>query len=682
MRKLYLFVAIVFSINSYSQIINFADANFKAKLLTASVSNSVAKNSAGNNMVIDANGNGQIEVGEALNVYQLNVGYSSILSLVGIQNFANLRSLECIQNGITTLDVSGMSNLLSVKCNFNNLTSINLTGLSNLEVLSVAGNDLTSIDLNSYPSLHEVIVAHNFLTSLNVSNLINLISLKCNGNPLTTLDVSNLVNLEYLMISESNISSIDLSNQVILEELYMDFCPISSIDLSNLINLTKFTALSDPNITSLDFSNNLQLTLIRVGASITTLDVSHLTQLTTLTALVCPNLQTIYCKNGSNENLGISANDTSLLYICGDEGDITHIQNKINTSNLAAQCHVNSYCSYSPGGEFYTINGTTHFDETNNGCEATDVLFPNINLAFTNGTSSAGLIANTSGNYFYDVQAGTQTIVPSVENPTYFNISPSIVDVTFPTQASPFQQDFCVTANGVHPDLEVVILGGTTRPGMAAYFQVVCRNKGNMVQNGTLNFTYDNTRMGFLTSEPASATQTPGSISWDFADLAPFETDVYEVSFQINTPTDTPPVNGNDILSFAAMATPTAGDESIADNSFTLDEVVVNSYDPNEITCLEGTTVGPETAGNYVHYVIRFENLGTAEALNVVVRDMIDAAKFEIGSLVPLHASHEFVTNITGNKAEFIFENINLPFDDANNDGYVAFKIKTKPTLV
>ena len=29
-----------------------------------------------------------------------------------------------------------------------------------------------------------------------------------------------------------------------------------------------------------------------------------------------------------------------------------------------------------------------------------------------------------------------------------------------------------------------------------------------------------------------------------------------------------------------------------------------------------------------------------------------------------------------------MFENINLPFDDANNDGYVAFKIKTKSTLV
>ena len=35
--------------------------------------------------------------------------------------------------------------------------------------------------------------------------------------------------------------------------------------------------------------------------------------------------------------------------------------------------------------------------------------------------------------------------------------------------------------------------------------------------------------------------------------------------------------------------------------------------------------------------------------------------------------------NIEGNKVEFIFEGIHLPFDDANNDGYVAFKIKTKP---
>ncbi|HOZ75249.1 MAG TPA: T9SS type A sorting domain-containing protein, partial [Flavobacterium sp.] len=109
---------------------------------------------------------------------------------------------------------------------------------------------------------------------------------------------------------------------------------------------------------------------------------------------------------------------------------------------------------------------------------------------------------------------------------------------------------------------------------------------------------------------------------------------------------------------------------------------VVNSFDPNDKTCLEGASITPEMAGKYVHYLIRFENTGTANAENIVVKDMIDTSKFDVDSLIPLNGSHEFVTRTSGNKVEFIFENINLPFDDANNDGYVAFKIKTKPTLV
>ena len=48
-----------------------------------------------------------------------------------------------------------------------------------------------------------------------------------------------------------------------------------------------------------------------------------------------------------------------------------------------------------------------------------------------------------------------------------------------------------------------------------------------------------------------------------------------------------------------------------------------------------------------------------------------------------MSGSANFVTNIRNtNQVEFIFENINLPFDDDNNDGYVVYKIKTKPTLV
>jgi hypothetical protein len=118
------------------------------------------------------------------------------------------------------------------------------------------------------------------------------------------------------------------------------------------------------------------------------------------------------------------------------------------------------------------------------------------------------------------------------------------------------------------------------------------------------------------------------------------------------------------------------------DNTFSYNQTVVNSYDPNDKTCLEGTTILPEKIGDYVHYMIRFENNGTANAQNIVVKDMIDSNRFDINSIVPIRGSHSFITNIaSGNKIEFIFENINLPFDDAHNDGFVAFKIKTKPTL-
>lgn len=146
---------------------------------------------------------------------------------------------------------------------------------------------------------------------------------------------------------------------------------------------------------------------------------------------------------------------------------------------------------------------------------------------------------------------------------------------------------------------------------------------------------------------------------------------------------ETPAINGGDMLLYTATINdPANQDRWPNDNIFRLNQGVVNSFDPNDKTCLEGSVIPPAKVGDYVHYMIRFENTGTYPAQNIVVKDMIDLSKFDINTLVPIKGSHSFVAKITGNKVEFIFENINLPFDDANNDGYITFKIKTKPTLV
>lgn len=104
----------------------------------------------------------------------------------------------------------------------------------------------------------------------------------------------------------------------------------------------------------------------------------------------------------------------------------------------------------------------------------------------------------------------------------------------------------------------------------------------------------------------------------------------------------------------------------------------MGSYDPNNKICLEGETVSTSKIGDYLHYNINFENTGTADAQNIVVKDLIDTTKFDINSLQIMNSSHPVATKITGNKVEFVFQNINL---GANQYGNVVFKIKTSSNL-
>jgi hypothetical protein len=123
-------------------------------------------------------------------------------------------------------------------------------------------------------------------------------------------------------------------------------------------------------------------------------------------------------------------------------------------------------------------------------------------------------------------------------------------------------------------------------------------------------------------------------------------------------------------------------DEYLADNFHAIKQIVVGSFDPNDKTCLEGEIITPALAGDFVNYLIRFENTGTANAENIVVTDFIDLAKFDISTLEITSTSHSCKTLISnGNKVQFVFDNINLPFTEPLKHGYVAFKIKTKNNL-
>lgn len=308
---------------------------------------------------------------------------------------------------------------------------------------------------------------------------------------------------------------------------------------------------------------------------------------------------------------------------------------------------------------------------------------PNLKYQIVNGVYKQEIISDASANFAITLGAGAYSIIPKLENPSYFNISPSSVNLTFPLDESPRNQNFCLSANGIHRDLEITLLPiQDSRPGFDAEYKVVYKNKGNQTQSGSVNLTFDDAMLDLVISNPVGSSQNTNNLSWIFSNLKPFETREITLTLNVNSPMEIPAVNNGDLLKFVATITSQGPDETPIDNTFTLNQTVVGSYDPNDKTCLEGNKIKPELIGQYVHYMIRFENTGTYAAQNIVVKDMIDLSKFDISTLVPTSSSHSFVSKISdNNRVEFIFENINLPFDDANNDGYIAFKIKTLPKL-
>jgi Leucine-rich repeat (LRR) protein len=619
------------------------------------------------------------------------------LTTLNVQGLTNLETLDCSTNQLPTLDVQGLTNLRYLYCSYNQLPTLDVQGLTNLQEIYCQNNQLTTLNVQGLTNLQEIYCENNQLTALNVQGLTNLGILFCINNQLPTLNVQGLTNLVYLYCFNNQLTTLNVQGLTNLLILNCSYNQLPTLDVQGLTNpetldcsYNQLTTLNVQglNLGTLNCSNNQLPTLDIQGlTNLYTLNCSY-NQLPTLDIQGLTNLYFLYCynnqltslfiKNGHNKTIVFYGNP-NLTYICADDSEITSVQN-LATGYGYTSCNVNGYCSFTPGGIFYTINGSNKFDSNNNGCDASDISFPNLKFTMTDGTNTGGLIADTTGNYTIPVQAGTHTLTPVLENPSYFTVSPATATVTFPAATSTFTQDFCMAPNGVHPDLEVVVSPVTpARPGFNAVYNIVYKNKGNQTFSGDVSFAYDDAVLDFVSATVAPSSQSTGVVNWSYSNLLPFENRSIYVTLNVNAPTETPPVNISDILNITTNITPQIGDEIPADNVFTINQTVVGSYDPNNKICLEGNTVSPTKIGDYLHYNINFENTGTAAAQNIVVKDIIDITNFDIYSLQIMNSSNPMTTRITGNKVEFIFENINL---GATQHGNVIFKIRTKNTLV
>lgn len=652
-----------------------------------------------------------------------------------IQNFHNLESLTFASSdpnnasaGCTNCQLFNATNFPFLKelnfiGNYNPIQNLDLSSLSHLAKFTThdisfdanAGQHYT-INFGNNASLAEVSFQELPTAALDFSQNINLkkISILSHGNQFT-----NFLNINVNLAPANNLEEIDLNGYIFnytnsewsyqgitlnnidqsskLKKVKLQSCkianpfPINSQFFTNFIAYDSFFNTLDfghlPNFNHFELNNYTVTILPPFTVNDLSIDLSGSPALPQVDILY-PKLRYLSMKNGVEDNDVDISNDGLGLTVCIDATDYDNpiFPNGISNWDLPANTVITNYCEgLAPEGSYNSLIGKVRFDGNANGCDNADVIVPNMKIKSTVGVQNSYTLSNASGDYLQYLGLGNYTTIPVFENPTYFTVTPGSFPSSFTTYDNIQTQDICIAPNGTHNDLEVSIIPvNLARPGFNTKYKIIYKNKGTTVLSGNLSFQYDDSVMDLVNSSVTPDSQATGTLNWNFTNLGRFETKQIVVEMNLNTPTETPPLDDGSILHFTATINPVPGDETPNDNVFGINQIVRNSHDPNDKTCLEGSSVGTSKIGDYVNYMIRFENTGSASAVNVVVRDMINTAKFDVTSILPVDASHPFRMTITeDNKVEFFFENIMLPGTPSElRYGYITFKIKLKSTLV
>ena len=166
-------------------------------------------------------------------VTQLDLKQLNILDLTGIQDFVALKTLDCSNNLLDTIEATYNLNLKSLNCSHNNLSTIDVSNFTSLEYFNCDSNTISSIDLTQNPSLRQLYCSNNRFNTLDVSSNTALVNLSFYNNFLTEIDLSQNINLETLMCGANKLTALDVSH---LTNLTWLFCRVNEFTSLNVAN--------------------------------------------------------------------------------------------------------------------------------------------------------------------------------------------------------------------------------------------------------------------------------------------------------------------------------------------------------------------------------------------------------------------------------------------------------------
>lgn len=331
-----------------------------------------------------------------------------------------------------------------------------------------------------------------------------------------------------------------------------------------------------------------------------------------------------------------------------------------------------------PCGDVYnnTISGYVTMDIDNNGCTLNDAPAASYIVYYTSGNNTVYTYTNAQGFYFLtNVPDGPVTVYANSQAQNTAVVTPGNYNLTMPGNIENI--NFCLTPPSPFTDVSVSLYPLTPAvPGFAATYILHYNNVGTVTVSGEVTFEFDAAHLTF-TSSTIPVTVTGNTLTFSYTDLQPYESGYTYITFVLAQP---PALQSGSTLTFTAEITSVATDIDMTSNTFELTDVVVNSYDPNDITVQEGEYITEEQADGYLHYKVRFQNEGDFMATNVRVETALDA-NLDWATFEPLTASHSYQAYRSGDGIEFAFNNIQLTYaddDEAASQGYIIYRIKPK----
>lgn len=602
---------------------------------------------------------------------------NTLLDEIDISNYVNLEYVRLIAGNFSELDISQNNSINDLHIEGTSISEVNVTNLNALETLEISISDISNIDLSNNSILRSLDLTNTNIASLDLTNNPLLINVDLADSDLTNVDYPISNDIRFLRLNGNLFENIDLSQNISVEFLRINNLYINEIDLS-VMPLLSSLQCSNSSLTTIDMSQNINLEQVYMYNSLfQNLDFSNSPNIFSINTNNSDYLESINIKNISLPDLSLNANNNpNLNFICVD--DITEA--------IAQDFDIPSQTTYIDDCSIAELNkliGLVTFDVNNDDCTTDAIPIINYIVNATNGTSNFANSTNGSGNYSINLFNETYTTQVLGLSP-YFDTNPITASNTFDSFNETQTANFCVQPNTVANDLTISILPiNQARPGFEANYEIIFENVGTTTLDAEVTLDFSKTQVDFMSATPAPTSQTVSSITFNVGSLSPFEQGSILATFLL----EEPPVNeSGDVLPYTATISPETDDATPEDNVFFFPQIIVNSFDPNDKTCVQGEEVFIDNANDYLHYIIRFQNLGTASAINVRVEDFLDdLLDFSTFRVLSSSNEMEMETIIVNNNVTFNFQNIMLPAeidDPEGSNGYITFKIKPLPGIV